>query len=376
VDRALLERMTLFWHGLLTSGLSKTGPKRAHVMLDQNEFFRQHAFDSFAVLLKGIVRDPAMMLWLDLETSRKGHPNENYARELMELFTLGAGHYTEDDVRESARAHTGYALTRDTTFIFRPALHDDGQKTFLGQTGNFDADDIVDIILSQEAAPEHFARKLFEAFAYPAPDEATLAPIAGAARQSGYSAKAVLRAVLISDAFYSPRAYRAIVKSPTEFWAGALRQFGVRPSGPQMARLIAGAGRDMGQTLFNPPNVAGWPGGRTWLGSSTWFARVNFAAAMMDAGSARGAARGRAAQGVAGAAPSAIFPAQPASAEEAVSAAVLALLDGVISDDARRTLTEYLDEGGGFAGLPEPQRQDRLRGLLALVLASPDYQLA
>ncbi|TAK70822.1 MAG: DUF1800 domain-containing protein, partial [Dehalococcoidia bacterium] len=272
--RPLLERMTLFWHGLLTSGLSKIGGKRASLMLDQNAFLREHAFDRYEVLLKGIVRDPAMMLWLDLDTSKKGHPNENYARELMELFTLGAGHYSEDDVRESARAHTGYALDRGAAFVFRPGQHDNGTKTFLGETGNFDADAIVDIILRQDAAPAHFARRVFEFFAYPGPDDAVVEPIARVARDSGFDTRQVVRAVLTSDAFFSPLAYRAIVKSPTDFAIGATRLLGAQPD----ARLVAQASRSMGQTLFNPPNVAGWPGGETWLGTSTWFARVNAAA--------------------------------------------------------------------------------------------------
>jgi uncharacterized protein (DUF1800 family) len=362
--RPLLERMTLFWHGLLTSGVEKTGPKRASVLLDQNQFFRDHALDTFDVLLKGVVRTPAMMLWLDLETSRKGQPNENYARELMELFTLGAGNYTEDDVRESARAHTGYAIDRSLNFIFRPALHDDGQKTFLGQTGDFDADSIVDIILQQDAAPTHFATKLFEFFAYPGPDDATIKPIAAVARSSKFDTKQVVRAVLTSDAFYAPQAYRAIVKSPTDYAVGALRLFGAQPE----PRLVVGASRNMGQVLFDPPNVAGWPGGRTWLGTSTWFARVNFAASMMN-----GAGRAARATPVN---TSAVFAVPPASAGDAVSEAALATVDGVLGDDARQTLIDYLDEGGGFASLPDATRQDRLRGLLALLIASPDYQLA
>jgi uncharacterized protein (DUF1800 family) len=369
--RPFLERMTLFWHGLLTSGLEKVGPKRATLLLDQNQFFRDHAFDTFDVLLKGVVRTPAMMLWLDLQTSRKGQPNENYARELMELFTLGAGNYTEEDVRESARAHTGYSIDRSLSFIFRPALHDDGQKTFLGQTGNFDADSIVDIILEQDAAPAHFATKLFEFFAYPDPDDATIAPIAAVARSSKFDTKQVVRAVLTSDAFYSPPAYRAIVKSPTDYAVGALRLFAA-PGAPQPeARLVVGACRNMGQVLFDPPNVAGWPGGRTWLGTSTWFARVNFAAALMN-GPSNGAGRARSAP----ADPSAVFATPPASSDEAVTQAALATVDGVLGEDARQTLVDYLDEGGGFATLPDATRQDRLRGLFALLIASPDYQLA
>lgn len=379
-ERPVVERMTLFWHGLLTSGLTKIPKQYHYVMLTQNQFFRDHAFDRFDVLLKGIVRDPAMMLWLDIQDSKKGHPNENYARELMELFTLGAGKYAEQDVRESARAHTGYSLEKERGFVFRPAQHDAGSKTFLGETGNFDADNIVDIVLKQDAAPEHFARALFGFFAYPNPEPEVIAPIALVARQSGFEAKQVLRAVLTSQAFYSRKAYRAIVKSPVDFSIGALRLFESEID----PRTIVGAMRAMGQTLFDPPNVAGWPGGRTWLGTSTWFARVNGAAQLINGGvfAEGGATKPGKATRPAGNAPkivaakiNALFATTPASADDAIDQASRAMIDGWIGEKARATLREYLDEGGGYASLPKTTQEQRLRGLAALLLASPEYQL-
>ena len=378
-ERPLVERTTLFWHGLLTSGLKKIPQQYHSVMLTQNQFFRDNAFGRFDVLLKTIVRDPAMMLWLDVHTSKKGQPNENYARELMELFTLGPGNYSEQDVRESARAHTGYSLEKGRGFIFRPAQHDTGSKTFLGETGNFDADDIVDVILKQDAAPRHFARKLFEFFAYPYAEPEVIAPIADVARQTGFDTKQVVRAVLTSDAFYSRKAYRAIVKSPVEFAIGALRLFdsNIDP------RTIVGAMRVMGQTLFDPPNVAGWPGGRTWLGTSTWFARVNGAAQLMNGGvfeEGRLSRPGMPNKGrtprIAAANLAALFSTPPASADDAIGQASRAIIDERMSDDARETLRAYMDEGGGYASLPRATQEQRIRGLAALLLASPEYQLA
>jgi uncharacterized protein (DUF1800 family) len=368
-QRPVVERMTLFWHGLLTSGLTKT-PKDAHsALLTQNQFFRDHAFDKFDVLLKGVVRDPAMMLWLDIQTSKKGHPNENYARELMELFTLGAGNYTEEDVQESARAHTGYSLDQNKGFVFRPALHDTGSKTFLGQTGNFDADGIVDVILQQDAAPQHFARKLFEFFAYPDPSPEVLTPIASVARQSGFDTKLVVRAVLTSDAFYARDAYRAIVKSPTDFSIGALRLFESQVD----PRTVVAAMGTMGQTLFDPPNVAGWPGGRTWLGTSTWFARVNTAAKLMNGGVFDA---GASAPKAVAAKIDVLFPTLPASADDAIDQATRGLVDGGISDEERSTLRSYLDEGGGYGSSTRATQDLRIRGLATLLLSSPEYQLA
>ena len=297
----------------------------------------------------------------------------------MELFTLGPGNYSEQDVRESARAHTGYSLEKGRGFIFRPAQHDTGSKTFLGETGNFDADDIVDVILKQDAAPRHFARKLFEFFAYPYAEPEVIAPIADVARQTGFDTKQVVRAVLTSDAFYSRKAYRAIVKSPVDFAIGALRLFdsNIDP------RTIVGAMRVMGQTLFDPPNVAGWPGGRTWLGTSTWFARVNGAAQLMNGGvfeEGRLSRPGMPNKGrtprIAAANLAALFSTPPASADDAIGQASRAIIDGRMSDDARETLRAYMDEGGGYASLPRATQEQRIRGLAALLLASPEYQLA
>ncbi len=261
-------------------------------------------------------------------------------------------------------------IDRSLNFVFRPALHDNGEKTFLGQTGNFDADDVVDIILRQDAAPAHFATKLFEFFAYPGPDDATIAPIAPspATRTSTRSRSCAPSSRRTPSTRRRPTAPSSRARPTTPI--GALRLFAA-PGAPQPAPLlVVAASRNMGQVLFDPPNVAGWPGGRTWLGTSTWFARVNFAAALMN-GVPR-TARGS----VTPADPSAVFPTPPASADDAVTQAALATVDGVLSDDARRTLIDYLDEGGGFASLSEATRQDRLRGLLALLIASPDYQLA
>ncbi|MBI2723887.1 MAG: DUF1800 domain-containing protein [Chloroflexi bacterium] len=363
-ERPAVERMTLFWHGLLTSGLSKTPKEARNALLVQNDLFRSQAFGRFDVLLRGVVRDPAMMFWLDIHTSKKGRPNENYARELMEMFTLGVGHYTEQDVRESARAHTGYGLDRARAFVFRPAQHDGGTKTFLGETGNFDADAIVDIVLRQEAAPEHFARRLFETFAYPDAEPAVIGPIAAVARATAFDTRQVLRAVLVADAFSSRRAYRALVKSPVEFLIGAVRQLQAEMD----PRSLGGALRAMGQTLFDPPNVEGWPGGASWMGTSTWFARVNAAARLTNAATT-GAQKGR------GTMLEAVFATRPDSAQAAVEQVAM-LVDGGISDEARATLEGYLDDGGSCGSLAAAAQDARLGGLLTLLLSSPEYQLA
>ena len=274
--RPLEEKMALFWHGLLTSGLDKAGPAQ---MYTQNQLFRKMALANFDDLLKAVSKDPAMMVYLDTETNRKGKPNENYARELMELFTTGIGHYTEEDVRESARAFTGWTLTggqrlRFTTdSIFNPRYFDSGQKTFMGKTGNLTGDDIVEMLVPLRATAERLSTRLFNFFAYPNPEPEIVRHLADTFQQSRYNVGAVVREIFAMDAFYAPKAYRALIKSPAELAAQTLRATGSDARAYAAAVLASAA---MGQVLFYPPNVAGWPAGTSWINSSTLLTRLNF----------------------------------------------------------------------------------------------------
>ncbi len=274
--RPLEEKMTLFWQGLLTSGLDKAGPAQ---MYTQNQLFRKMALANFDDLLKAVSKDPAMMVYLDTENNRKGKPNENYARELMELFTTGIGHYTEDDVRESARAFTGWTLKggkqlRYTTeSSFNPKYFDSGQKTFMGKTGNFTGDDIVEMLVPLRATAERLSTRLFSFFAYSNPEPEIVRHLADTFQQSHYNVGAVVREIFAMDAFYSPKAYRALIKSPAELAAQTLRATGSDARGYGAAVTASAA---MGQVLFYPPNVAGWPAGTSWINSSTLLTRVNF----------------------------------------------------------------------------------------------------
>lgn len=360
--RPLEEKMTLFWHGLLTSAVSKVG--RTLPMVKQNEFFRANALGRFPDILKGVSKDPAMMVWLDTEANRKGHPNENYARELMELFSLGIGNYAETDVRESARAFTGWVIRGDrkegkVESAFVPRFHDDGTKTFLGQTGNFTGDDVVDIITKQPASAHFIARKVFEFFAYPNPSDDVLQPLVAAYTGANSSMRALVRATLTSDAFYSPRAYRALVKSPAELVAGTTRVLGLDTDG----KLFPYAMARMGQELFNPPNVSGWHGGAAWLNSGTWLARLNFSNQIVNALATTLAKR------PAGDPVAAMATLPPANFVDQL--AVL-LLDGQIDPDQRQVLIDYLAPAGSSAGPSEERR----RGALYLALAMPEFHLA
>ncbi len=383
--RPLEERMTFIWHGLLTTQVSKIGGQRFKLMLIQNALFRENPLPKYDDLLKAVSKDPAMLFYLDTAESTKEHPNENYARELMELFSMGVGNYTETDVRESARAFTGWRVTMperpaepkanlteeerrklldqayaawEPKFYVQQRFHDSGAKTFLGKTGTWDGDDIVDIIMSQPATGRYICTRLFMEFANYNPDARTTDRLVKVWDSSGHQVRDVVREVLISDEFYSEASYRGFVRGPIEFVAGAIRGLEL-----DLATIQAsGAGgpnarqadsfRGMDQVLFEPPSVAGWPGGETWLSSSTFFARMNYLDSFLFP-------RGRPIK----------IPvlAAAASPEQMVDVALDRLVDSNVTDATRQAIYEY---ARGVKNVDE-----RAAGVAYLVLASPEYQL-
>ncbi|HKD75901.1 MAG TPA: DUF1800 domain-containing protein, partial [Ktedonobacterales bacterium] len=282
-QRPLQEKMTLFWHGLLTSSYTKVGGKAGYgFMVKQNTFLRDHALDKYDTILLGITQDPAMMNWLDLRLDRKNSPNENYARELMELFTMGVSSgYTQTDVHDSARALTGFTLSRDGTVTYNPAQHDNGQKTLLGHTGDLSYHDVISIVAGHPATGPFLSKRLFQFFVHENPSTAELQPMVDAYYHSGHSIMEVMRAMFNSPAFFAPAAYRSRIKSPAEFVVGAIRQLDLETQGQGLSTAMT----QMGQTIFDPPNVAGWPGDQAsdnWMSTSTWLARVNFINAIFN----------------------------------------------------------------------------------------------
>jgi uncharacterized protein (DUF1800 family) len=268
----LTERMTLFWHNHFASSEQKV--RDARLMYAQNATLRAQAMSNFAALLHTISKDPAMVIYLDNAQNRKGAPNENFAREVLELFTLGQGHYTEQDIKEAARAFTGWSIDRDTgRFAIRPRLHDDGEKTVFGKSARFDGDAILDLVLERRETAEFIVAKLWKEFVSPEPDRRSVEHIAQAFRASKYDLKVALRGLLETNAFWASDNRGALVKSPVEIVVGTLRQLGVAPDDTlPLAFAIAG----MGQNLFAPPNVRGWPGGEVWINSNTLLARKQF----------------------------------------------------------------------------------------------------
>jgi uncharacterized protein (DUF1800 family) len=232
---------------------------------------RREALGNFATLLHAIARDPAMLVWLDNAGSRRQAPNENFAREVMELFTLGEGRFGERDVKEAARAFTGWSLDRETgEFMLRRAWHDTGTKTLLGASGRFDGDEVLDILLARPETGEFIAAKLWRELVSPTPDAAEVRRWGEIFREARYEVKPLLRAVLTSESFWSAANRATLVKSPVDLVVGTMRTYGVRPMDLR-ASVLACAG--LGQNLFSPPNVKGWPGGTAWIDSSTLLGR-------------------------------------------------------------------------------------------------------
>ncbi|WP_425547987.1 DUF1800 domain-containing protein [Actimicrobium antarcticum] len=265
----LTERMTLFWHNHFTSSEQKV--RSAQLMYRQNVLLRQEALGHFGDLLHAVSKDPAMLLYLDNSSNRKGAPNENFAREVMELFTLGEGHYSQQDVTEAARAFTGWSVERDIgEFRWRPGAHDAGSKTVLGVSGNLGGDAVLDILLAQPACAEYLVTKLWREFVSPNPDAREVQRIAQRLRDSRYDIKVALRELFLSPAFWEPANRATLIKSPVEMVVGTLRQFQFTYDDPLPFTFAVA---QLGQNLFNPPNVKGWPGGDAWINSTTLLAR-------------------------------------------------------------------------------------------------------
>jgi len=266
----LTERMTLFWHNHFVSAFEGVG-QNVHRMWDQKAAFRAEAGGSFARLLAASLSDPVLLRYLDGHRNVKGRPNENLARELLELFALGEGHYAEADIREIARALTGLGLDRhdDWGFRFFPGNHDPGTKRFLGEPGS-NAADVVRVLLARDRTAAFLAAKLWREFGAPEPDAAAEAAIAAALRGSGWEIRPALRALFLSDAFWSPRHRGALVKSPVVLIVAAHRELGL-PVVDLGALPVHG--RRLGQDLFEPPNVKGWPGGTAWITPASLVAR-------------------------------------------------------------------------------------------------------
>lgn len=270
-----VERMTLFWHNYFTSSIQKTlQPSLLH---KQNLMFRQHALGNFRQLLRSVARDPAMLVYLDGYKNVSGAPNENFARELLELFTIGHNQYTQNDVKAAARAFTGWGVhPRSGKFHVRMDQHDTSRKIFLRRAGNFNGDDIIEILLQHPRTAERIVEKFWKAFVSDAnPSRKTVVVWAKQFRASNYDIKALLRIVLTSNEFWSERYRGTLVKSPVDLLIGTIRTIPYpRETVPEMVNLC----RLLGQKLFDPPSVKGWEGGEHWISTQTLLVRASYLA--------------------------------------------------------------------------------------------------
>ncbi len=263
----LREKMTFFWHNHFA-----TQVPFPVLMQAQNNMLRTHALGNFKTLLEQIAMDPAMIIYLNNQQNKKNAPNENFARELMELFTMGRGNYTEQDIKESARAFTGWHVGKDGYFKFEEKQHDDGQKTFFGQTGNWNGQDIIRIILEQPSTAVFISKKLYRYFIHPTIDQAFVNEMAQVFRMNNYEISPVLKFIFTSKHFYRNDKKGSLIKSPVELIVSYKRLFGLRLNKPEnMIKLQRG----LGQLLFFPPNVAGWPGNQAWIDSTSLLLRMN-----------------------------------------------------------------------------------------------------
>jgi len=260
-----LERMTLFWHNHFPSSIKKTN--QASMLHQQNLMLRKNALGNFGQMLHDISRDPAMLLYLDGYVSTKEEPNENFARELLELFTIGIGNYSENDMREAARAFTGWSIDdRSGRFTINAQDHDSGTKIFLGQRGNFKGEDIINILLQHPRTAEIVAKKMWREFINISnPDPRVINHWAATFRNSGYDIKTLLTQVLNSNEFWAQSNRGALIKSPIELTIGTLRTIPYTVRRVDLAHNL----NIMGQGVFAHPSVKGWSGGKTWISTQS-----------------------------------------------------------------------------------------------------------
>ena len=377
--RPLQEKMVLFWHGHFATSMEKV--RDAYLMWRQNELFRRLAMGNWLELLTDVGKDPAMLVWLDQAQSRKEHPNENFAREVMELFALGEGHYTEKDITEAARALTGWSYERRTQkFIERPNAHDRGEKVIFGKRGNFDGEDFLKMVVDHPQAGRFITAKLWDFFAGEMPSEELTTALTSTFRHSGNHFKSVLRAIFLSEEFYAPQMIRNQVKSPVQWLVGSVRVL-ERELPPPIVCL--GLTRNLGQDLFAPPNVKGWDGGLSWITTNTLLARYNEAATLvqgeMPAGAPAMLAKNPNAQmqierrmrnmEIGSVDPKKLFNATERADKEALVAALeKRLLQAKLKPKQETVLRDYLDSQGELT-------DQAILNSIRLVMSTPEYQL-
>jgi uncharacterized protein (DUF1800 family) len=344
----LVEKMTLLWHNHFATSNAKV--KSVRFMAAQNDLFRKHALGDFKSLLHGAARDTAMLVWLDVNENRKRAANENFAREVMELFSLGVGNYTEKDIKEAARAFTGWHV-REGQFWFDRRQHDPSNKTVFGKTGAFDGAAIVDLCLDQPACARFIGFKLLKAFVTDRPTKPQIELVAESLRREKFNVGKTVREILASEMFFGPTGRASIIKGPVDFVIGAMKSLDANPKFDDTVDLLA----KLGQDVFEPPTVKGWDGGRLWVSAASLLRRTQFSVGLLASSQYGDSGSLAASVGDLGKSP-----------EQAIAKLTETHLAAPLGPEAKKAFADHWNKTNG---------DERFRGAVHLILTSPEYQL-
>jgi uncharacterized protein (DUF1800 family) len=375
--RPFQEKMTLFWHGHFATSFEKV--RMPYFLWLQNETLRQNAMGNFNSLLIAVAEDPAMLLYLDGARSNKNRPNENFAREVMELFTLGEGNYTEHDIQQAAKAYTGWGLSRDRLhYEYHPGNHNLGPETVFGQTGSFSGEDVLNMICAKPQCARFIAERIWRYFVQDQPPPAIVDALATEFHNKGMDIRHLMNVIFHSREFYAPDVIRSQIKSPVQWLIAATHQLQAPlPTQPMTLVML----RQLGQELFNPPNVKGWDGGIAWITTNNLLDRYNFAAALVEGdrvalpsleGQMRGLLRSINEDG--------LMQISPINATALFSPADLATPDSFLAALQARFLNgelrpQRLDPLADFLKSRSPLEESDIRKAIRLIMCTPEYQL-
>jgi uncharacterized protein (DUF1800 family) len=375
--RPFQEKMTLFWHGHFATSFEKV--HNPYFLWLQNETLRQNATGNFSQLLAAVAEDPAMLLYLDGADSHKDHPNENFAREVMELFTLGEGNYTEQDIQQAAKAYTGWGLSKDRlSYQYHPHNHDDGPKTVFGQTGNYTGEQVLDLISAKPECSRFIAERIWRFFVQDSPPKAGVEALAAVLHKSNMDLKHTMRVLFSSREFYSPDVMRAQIKSPVQWLIAATHQLEAPLPTQPMALVML---RQLGQELFQPPNVKGWDGGIAWITTNNWLDRCNYAAALVEGNRVSlPSLEGQMHNLLNSVAPDGLLQVEPANVMALFTPVdladpqnfLIALQSRFINGDLKPTRETVL---GDFLKSRSPIEETDVRKAIRLIMCMPEYQL-
>jgi len=376
-SRPFQEKMTLFWHGHFATSCEKV--QVPYFLWLQNETLRQNATGNFSDLLVAVSKDPAMLNYLDGSRSKKGAPNENFAREVMELFTLGEGHYSEQDIQQAAKAYTGWGLSKDQLhYEYHAGNHDAGPKTVFGQTGNFTGEEVLGLICAKPDCAQFLTKKIWRFFVQDQPSQPVIDALSDDFLKSNLDLKRLMSTIFRSREFYAPDVVRSQIKSPVQWLIASTHQLQAPLPTQAMSLVML---RQLGQELFNPPNVKGWDGGIAWITTNNLLDRYNFAAALVEGdrvplpglmGQMRGLLNGMAEDGLMQIAPNdttTLFTEMDRSNPiEFLEALQARFLNADLNPLRKTTMADFLKSRS-------PLEEADIRKAIRLIMCMPEYQL-